>query len=63
MTVSLIHIQLENTADAVSPVPTLRFATKNISEVPESSDRYAFWIRTAARITTQKSTPSPMSSP
>lgn len=41
-TVSLIHIQLENTAEAVKPVPTLRFATMNISEVPESSDKYDF---------------------
>lgn len=39
MTVSFIHIQLEKTAEAVKPVPTLRLATMNISEVPESSER------------------------
>jgi hypothetical protein len=38
-TVSLIHIHDENTAEAVSPVPTDLFATINISEVAESSDR------------------------
>lgn len=62
-TVSLIHIHDEKTAEAVSPAPTDRFATMNISDVPESSDRYAFWILMAARMTTQNSTPSPMSSP
>jgi hypothetical protein len=38
-TVSLIHIQEEKTADAVNPVPTDLFATMNISEVAESSDK------------------------
>jgi hypothetical protein len=62
-TVSLIHIHDENTADAVNPVPTVRLATMNISEVAESSERYTFCILTAARITPQKSTPRPIRRP
>jgi hypothetical protein len=59
----LIHIHEENTAEAVKPVPTDRLATMNISDFPESSDKYAFWTFTAIRITPQKTTLRPTRRP
>ena len=62
-TVSFIHIHEENTALAVRPLPTVRLATMNISDVPESSSRYSLWILIAARMTPQKTIPRPISKP
>lgn len=57
------HIQLENTAEQVKPVPTERLATMNISDWSESSERYFFWILTATRIRMQNSTERPQMTP
>lgn len=55
--------QLENTAEAVNPVPTERLATMNISEWSLSSERYLFWMRTATRIMRQNNTDRPIMMP
>jgi hypothetical protein len=42
-------------------LPTVRLATMNISDFPESSARYAFWTFTETKMTPQNTTLRPMS--